>query len=446
MEERESKISLRDLVKATLNEPEILSRLIQQKGDTFTFRAPGIKGFVFANPAYIKQILMHQPDYMRSHYATDIVKNVLGRDGLLSTNDIKIWKKDREALNPLFSKEKLKAHTDTMVKKISEQFELWKPFAEKNSAILIEYYFTQMTLANLLNTVFGGIQLDITPISPLARELFYLTSPPVFPYVKLFGKIPMPLYFRYKNARKKLHAIGDEIVKKSFDPTIGNDNLIKQLAKAYGYSSFEQLDSEMKEHLNSQALTFLLAGHDTTVALLVHICVYLSLYPMIAKKVDDEVQSVLGNREPHFDDVINLTYIQAVIRETLRLWPPGTYLLRSPQENDVINDHKIKKGDIVIIPTHAIQRLAKYWKNPEGFNPERFLKPLTQEQQLLYMPFGKGPQACIGSQFATLQTTLILAMLTQRFRLNLLSGSSLERDAGMVNRMNINILMNIQTK
>jgi cytochrome P450 len=174
-----------------------------------------------------------------------------------------------------------------------------------------------------------------------------------------------------------------------------------------------------------------------------NICVYFSLYPMMADKVYAEIKSVLGTRDPTFDDLLKLTYTRAVIQETLRLWPPGTYLIRSPQEDDIVGDHRLKKGDIVIIPTYAIQRRSKYWMNPEGFDPERFLHPLTSDQQWLYMPFALGQQACIGGQFATMEATLVLAMLAQRFRLALIPGSSLKRDPGMVNRLNIHIMMRV---
>jgi cytochrome P450 len=116
-------------------------------------------------------------------------------------------------------------------------------------------------------------------------------------------------------------------------------------------------------------------------------------------------------------------------------------------KDDMIGSYQAKIGDIMIIPTYATQRLAKYWVDPEGFDPTRFLHPLTPDQRSLYLPFALGEHSCIGAQYATMQIALILAMLTRRFRLELTPGCSLARQSGwgrFHNRMNIQITMRIR--
>ena len=97
--------------------------------------------------------------------------------------------------------------------------------------------------------------------------------------------------YEYQKAKKRYWDIGNDIVKQSFNTNVAPDNVVRLLAKAYGYQTYDQLDANMKKHLQSEVLTFLLAGHDSTAALLVYVFVYLSLYPLVADKLYEEIKS-----------------------------------------------------------------------------------------------------------------------------------------------------------
>jgi len=443
-ESKGKKISLRELIKAQVSDPNLLLRFIQKYGDVLTFWAGSIKGFVFTNPAHIRHIFSHQPPYVRSPQQINISRNVTGNYGLLNFVDFNEWKKERELLEPFFDKSHLAEYAKIMVKIFTEHYTNLQTYIEHNKPVNVVHFFAEIAMLNIIDTLFGGARIDITATDKLIRKLYYLAFPTRwYTYVKLFGLIPMPLYFRYKKNRAQLIETCNDIIRQSLSENVKRDNFIKKLAREYGHSTLAQLTAKNLERINSEVSVFLIAGYETAASLLVNICMFLSLYPSVADKIEAEVKTMIGSKDPTYEDLNKLPYLRAVINETLRLWPPLSGILRSAPTDDEIDGYTVKKGNVACIPTYTNQRNEKYWYNPEAFDPNRFLSPLTEDQATLYTPFGKGPQSCIGRQFAIMEATIAIAMLVQRYRLTLTAGISLQREKGSLNRLNDQVTMKV---
>lgn len=445
----EVKIPFKLLLRAFFLEPEILTQMVKEHGDVLTINTLNKKFHVFANPEYIKYILNHPQEYMRTKIpgrkADDhaFLVRLYGEYSLI-TVPYDRWKKDRAIFTPLFGREKIKEYIPIMTKTMTQELDSLNLNAEKGIPINIDAFFSRMILCNVLNILFCGNDVDPKKIISLTRETLHLISPLVFfYYVKLFNLIPMPLYFRYRRVKREFKEISELIIKQAFAPNVPSDNIIKYYANAYDYQTFDQLDNEMKERLHSQIGLFLIAGHDTTSALLGQACVLLAQNPQVLDKMSEEVQSVLNGRMPVYDDLQNLRYTQAVVQETLRLRPPTRVLARRALKDDHIHGCDIKKYEMIIIPMTVTQMLPNYWDNPQAFNPSRFLQPLTIDQKMLFMPFGLGEHACIGKQFATIEATIALVMLAQRYRLTLTPGSVVSPSKEGTNRLNTAITMNV---
>lgn len=428
------RISYQKLKKTTLFEPEHITKILEEHGDTIQLQFLARHLYLFAHPAFINYIFDRPDIYLRSKQAIGNTDEVFGKEGLVTIQDYAIWKNDRTNIGELFQTELMKEYTTIMVKTIKEQFKQWQQFAEKKQLIRIDQYFNTMTAHNVVNTLFQGVKTDPELISITGRELAYLTLPfYYFTKAKLFGIFPMPRYYKDKQI---LNALADDVLKQSLKESTPNMNLIKHLAKIYNCQLYDQLTPHLKKHLHSEVLTFLIAGHETTAALMGYITIFLASYPDIAAKVYDEVQTILGGRDPEYDNLEKLIYTRAVIKETLRLRPPARVIIRVPIKNDIIGGYTIKKNDIIYIPIFSLHRLSKYWEyEPEKFYPDRFLQPLSNYQKTLYMPFGRGERNCIGSQFATMEATIILALLTQRFRFSIPPDFKLTREPAMFDRL-----------
>ncbi|RYD32622.1 MAG: cytochrome P450, partial [Verrucomicrobiaceae bacterium] len=164
--------------------------------------------------------------------------------------------------------------------------------------------------------------------------------------------------------------------------------------------------------LRNETITFLLAGHETTANALSWIFHLVSQHPEVEARLIEEIDTVLGGRTPVLEDVAKLTYTGAVIRETMRLYPPIWIIERRVIAEDEVGGYTLPAGSAVVISPYALHRHPAFWERPEEFDPGRFLGAAPAA----YIPFGAGPRFCIGNEFALLEAHLITAMILQSFR------------------------------
>src|SRR5262249_44347066 len=136
---------------------------------------------------------------------------------------------------------------------------------------------------------------------------------------------------------------------------------------------------------------------------------------------------VLGGREPSYEDASKLPYTRQVIDEAMRLYPPVYALVRDAMEDDEIGGYRIQAGSGGDISPYVTPRHPEVVEGPAAFRPERFEPARAYgRQRFAYFPFLGGPHQCIGQQFALLEATLVLAMVAQVYRLNLVPASRVE--------------------
>ena len=164
-------------------------------------------------------------------------------------------------------------------------------------------------------------------------------------------------------------------------------------------------------------MTFVLAGHETTASAVTWACYLLARNTDVQERLAAEAAAVLDDRLPTFDDVPRLTYAASVFAETLRLYPPVPLFGRRTLEPLEIAGYSIPKGASVLLSTYITSRNERYFNDPEGFNPDRWLPAATPPHKFASFPFGGGSKMCIGDVFAKTEGTLILAALARRFRL-----------------------------
>lgn len=155
-------------------------------------------------------------------------------------------------------------------------------------------------------------------------------------------------------------------------------------------------------------------------------------HPDALQCVRREVDAVLGDRQPSIEDLSRLNYTRMVIEEAMRLYPPVHTLVRTPIEDDEIAGYRIPAGTNVVLSQYVTQRHPDFWERPDAFEPERFAPERVAERpKYAYFPFIGGPHQCIGSEFAMLETRLVIAMLLQRFRIELVPGQTVEPCASL---------------
>lgn len=144
-------------------------------------------------------------------------------------------------------------------------------------------------------------------------------------------------------------------------------------------------------------------------------------------KLQDEVDSILGDRFPTIEDMKKLKYTTRVINESLRLYPQPPVLIRRSLEDDVLGKYPIKRGEDIFISVWNLHRCPTRWVGADSFNPERWPldgpNPNEINQDFSYLPFGGGPRKCVGDMFATFETVVATAMLVRRFNFQMALGA-----------------------
>jgi cytochrome P450 len=223
---------------------------------------------------------------------------------------------------------------------------------------------------------------------------------------------------RFKRSLKGLdQAVYAMIAQRRQAEDLGED-LLGMFLKARDKETGQPMsDREVRDEI----LTMLIAGHETVASALTWTWYLLSLHPEARRRLRAEVLNAIGERPPASIDLEKMPFTDQVFSEALRLFPPAWIITRRAEEEDAFGSYRVSPGSLVIISPYVVHRLPEYWKNPLGFDPDRF-HPGEKEGKgrFSFIPFGGGPRLCIGNQFAVLEARLILAMVIQKFRLDLL--------------------------
>ena len=159
------------------------------------------------------------------------------------------------------------------------------------------------------------------------------------------------------------------------------------------------------EELRDQVATMILAGHETTAVTLLWACTLLALAP--------EAQAAVAAESARAEK----PFTRAVIEETMRLYPPAFVLARRALRPDVLGGEAVRPGDSVTISPWLLHRHRRLWRDPDAFDPARFLPGAPPVPRFAYLPFGAGPRVCIGAAFALTEATLALSRIVGHFRI-----------------------------
>jgi cytochrome P450 len=174
-----------------------------------------------------------------------------------------------------------------------------------------------------------------------------------------------------------------------------------------------------EQQIRDEAVTLLLAGHETTALTLSWTCYLLGQHPEIDRQVAAEVQEVLAGRAARVGDLKRLRFTDQVVTEAMRLYPPAWTIGREALLDCEIGGYPVAKGTTIYMSPWVVHRDEQFFANPLEFRPERWSGDLAHQlPRFAYMPFGGGPRICIGNRFAMMEAVLILATIVQRFRLD----------------------------
>ena len=373
-------------------------RVMQQEvGDVFRITLPVFSPVVFVGPANNREILVSGRDKLLWRTESDPVTRLL-RHGVL-VEDGASHDHLRGVMEPALHRREVVRHVETFWQLTDIITANW---GERGRAdMLVE--MRKLALLILVNTLFGvDFQPDLARLwQPILSVIRYI-SPGLW---ILWPKVPR---LGYKRDLAAMDAYLYDLITRRQG---GGDDLLARLAAAPGFDP----------HLiRDQLLTMLIAGHDTSTALLAWVLLLLGQHPAVMAQVRAEVDAVLGSRPPTVDDLDHLPLLDQVIKETLRLYPPIHIGNRQAHGDITVGNHAIPDGTRVMMSIYLSHRHPDHWAKPDEFHPERFAHNHKEKvPPLTYIPFGGGPRNCIGASFAQIEAKVVLARLLQTMELTL---------------------------
>jgi cytochrome P450 len=227
--------------------------------------------------------------------------------------------------------------------------------------------------------------------------------------------LPTPRMISFRRAVSRMDNTVYKIIAQHRDNKTDSGDLLSMLMSARDEDGSRMSDRQLRD----EVLTFLIAGHETTALGLTWTWHLLAQHPEVEGKLHQELDRVLGGRVPEFSDLPSLTYTERVIKESMRLHPPAWSLARTVISDFDLRGYRIPAGANVVMSQWIMHRNPTYFPEPEKFDPDRWSPEKAQKlPRFAYFPFGGGPRQCIGTSFAMMEATLLLATIAHKFQLN----------------------------
>jgi len=400
--------------------------------------------YVLKHPDYVDHVLHGAVDRYHKSIEYELLRSVVGVS--LFTDEDESWRAHRMILNPVLAKRHLTSVFELMLGPI-------ETFMERldNGSNRIEVDMTQamteLTLDVVGSALFGHGMADLARrIGPSvtdglraaerATRLMLLANPPVWLVRLLAGVVdrapalPPPIGRLHQIMRTIDRMVWDVIHDRRAHPSDAEDVLGLLLSV-----QDENGEPLPLRRVRDEAATFLLAGHETTANALSWMWYLLALNPDARARMLAEVDAVLGDRRPGFDDVAKLPWTSACVQEAMRVFSPAWVLPRRCIKDDVIAGHRIRRGSTILIPINSLHHDERFWPEPEVFDPTRFLpENVKSHHRSAYLPFGGGRRVCIGKSFALIEATLVTALMSRQFVYDLAPGHPVEPEATLTLR------------
>jgi cytochrome P450 len=255
----------------------------------------------------------------------------------------------------------------------------------------------------------------------------------------------VPFAARRRSARtaKTIDRAVFEVIKKRRDQKDRGDDLLSRMLEAQDDEGGKMTDLQLRD----EAVTMFVAGHETTANALAFALMLLGDHPDIDARAHLEIEAELKGKGATAEDVPRLPFLEAIVKETLRLYPPAHIIGREATRDLALGKWSIPKGASVLMSPWALHHEPEFWPDPHSFRPDRWLDGSADRvPKNAYLPFGGGPRVCIGNHFAMMESILILATLLARARFERASTDAVQLQAAITLRPRTGIPMRVTTR
>jgi cytochrome P450 len=366
--------------------------------------------YFVADPGCIEEILVKKAESFHKDRTSRLLSRVLGR-GLL-VNEGESWRRQRRLIQPAFHQRQLESYADLMVRAIARASDGWRAGEVRN----VHEEMMAVTMTIVAEALFG------TDLSAKAAEMGRTISELMEQFSRMLGIsgryqppawVPTPANRRLSASARKVDTVILGVIEARRRSGATTDDLLSLLIRARDEDGGAMTDAQVRD----EAMTLFLAGHETTALALTYALYLLAHNPPQQERLADELARVLQGKLPTLADLERLPFTEAVLLESMRLYPPAWGVGRQAMSEVEIGGWRYPKGTEFVISPWVVHRDGRGFEDPEVFRPERWENDLARRlPRFAYFPFGGGPRVCIGNRFAMMEAKLVLAVAAQRFR------------------------------
>lgn len=389
-----------------------VSECAREHGDLVPLRFGPKPAVLISHPALIEQVLLRASDDFAKPFA------VRG-DRLGAAHDPRgaddVWRRPQLA-QTVFHRSCAHAYGTVMNDLIQRELDAWRPgeirdFAEDMNRLAFDI---------AARTLFGA---DARDLAAIVADVLPVVMSGFLDRAKTLFLIPQRLPTignrRLNRAMQRLDDVVEHVLAAGGPKEDGTGGLLRLIADAEAAGA--TLDPA---RIRSEALTFLLAGYETVATSLAWAWLLLAQHPDVAEELAAEIDGALDGRPPTAADVERLPLTRSVVREALRLYPPIWLITRTARHDCLLGGYAVRKGTFVLTSPWVVHRDPRSFEHPDQFLPHRWDGAQANRlPKFAYFPFGGGRRGCIGSDFAMLEATLVLASTMQRFHPTLASAA-----------------------
>ena len=387
---------------ATGDSLERMMRYFAEYGDVYRIHAPTRRRetWVIADPADVKRVLVTNHRNYTKGVGLDRVKLLLGNGIMVSEGDF--WRRQRLLIQPAFHRRMMQRFGPLIRDANERRLGSWERAARDGTPIDLTTELSELTLEIVLRSIFGT---DYERMQAPGADN---------PFAVVTRRPERDLAFAYR-FRSLAGVVLDIARRRRRANETDHFDLLGWLMTARDTDTGESMnDGELVDEI----LTLVVAGHETTASALNWTWYLLAQHPQAEASLHREVDAVanLDGESPANDERLALT--RQVIKESLRLYPPGWLITRRSIGTDWIAGYELPAGTDVFLSPYVIHRHPRYYADPDRFLPERFTAQAEQARpRSAYIPFVAGPRRCVGEALALHEMTMHMYLTARRFRL-----------------------------
>ena len=381
-------------------------------GDVVRLQFPGPPAYLISHPEHIYQVLLAENRNFVKDRETRRSVGFLG-NGLL-INEGSSWRRQRRLAQPAFHRGRITGYGEVMVGYTERMLQDWKSGEDRD----IHKDMMGLTLEIVTKTL---VDADISGEAEKVGEalgavMSYSSEQGSSLFLRMLPEsIPTPAVRRFDRAIQHLDEFIYGIIDERRESGRDTGDLLSMLLHARDEVTGEGMDDKQ---LRDEVMTIVLAGHETTAIALSWTWHLLSQHSAVEQKLHDELDAVLAGRPPTMENISRLPYTDAVIKESLRLYPPAWAVGREALSDCEVGGYQLPAKSQLFISQWVTHRDHRYFEEPERFIPERWLDGLEKRlPRYAYFPFGGGPRLCIGNSFAKMEAVLLLSTIARKFKL-----------------------------